>query len=152
MRLMTSPQTVHLEFQSSFDVVELVQAVGDQVARMVGFDDDDRHWVGVAIRESVINAIRHGNASDASKRVSVDFTSLETDAVPSLAIRVRDEGEGFNPAELPDPLASDNLLRASGRGIFLIRNFMDELVLERTPDGGMEVFMLKRVPVAPKSA
>lgn len=149
---MTSPQTVHLEFQSSLDVVELVQVVGDHVARMVGFDEDDRHWVGVAIRESVINAIRHGNAGDTAKRVWVDFTPLDHDPVPGLAIRVRDEGEGFNPAELPDPLAKENLLRTSGRGIFLIRNFMDELVLERRSDGGMEIFMVKRVPAAPKSA
>lgn len=149
---MTNAQTVHLEFQSSFEVVDLVQVVGDHVARLVGFGDDDRHWVGVAVRESVINAIRHGNGGDTSKRVWVDFTPLEHEAAPGLAIRVRDEGEGFNPAELPDPLAKENLLRSSGRGIFLIRNFMDELVLQRMPEGGMEMFMVKRIPAAPKTA
>jgi serine/threonine-protein kinase RsbW len=101
--------------------------------------------VGVAVRESVINAIKHGNAGDERKRVHVEFTPLDVDRPAGISIRVRDEGPGFDPDALPDPLAPENMLKSSGRGIFLIRSFMDELVLRRAPEGGMEVFMVKRV-------
>jgi serine/threonine-protein kinase RsbW len=94
----------------------------------------------------VINAIKHGNAHDERKRVHVEFTPLDgSDPQPGVVIRVRDEGPGFDPATLPDPLAPENLLKASGRGIFLIRNFMDQMDLRRAPEGGMEVVMVKRV-------
>ena len=74
----------------------------------------------------------------------VEFTPLDGETPPGIAIRVRDEGPGFDPATLPDPLAPENLLKASGRGIFLIRSFMDEMMLQRAPEGGMEVVMVKR--------
>ena len=97
------------------------------------------------MRESVINAIKHGNDNDERKHVHVEFTPLNDDTPPGIAIRVRDEGPGFDPSTLPDCLAPENLLKSSGRGIFLIRSFMDELVLQRAPEGGMEVRMVKRV-------
>jgi serine/threonine-protein kinase RsbW len=99
--------------------------------------------VGVAVRESVINAIKHGNRNDASKHVHVDFET-SANGVPQISIRVRDEGEGFDPSEIADPLAPENLLKASGRGIFLIRNFMDHVLVQRAPEGGMEIRMTKR--------
>ena len=123
-------------------MLDFVQVVTEHLGRSVGLDDDARHWVSVAIRESVINAIKHGNRNDASKRVFVD---LETPAGQAeLTIRVRDEGEGFDPVEVADPLAPENLLKASGRGIFLIRNFMENVELRRAPEGGMEIRMTKR--------
>jgi serine/threonine-protein kinase RsbW len=134
---------VHLEFTSAFEMLDFVQVVSEHMGRSVGLDEDARHWVGVAVRESVINAIKHGNRNDASKRVFVDFET-EPHAVPELTIRVRDEGEGFDPEQLADPLAPENLLKASGRGIFLIRNFMDYVQLRRAPEGGMEIRMTKR--------
>ena len=141
---MTCGKPVRLDFHSSFDMLEFVQVVCDHVGRMSGLDEDAIHWVSVAVRESVINAIKHGNAQDASKRVHVEFTPLDGEQ-PGIAIRVRDEGCGFDPASLPDPLAPENILKSTGRGIFLIRTFMDELVLQRAPQGGMEVMMVKRV-------
>ena len=75
----------------------------------------------------------------------VEFTPLDQDIPPGIAIRVRDEGAGFDPSTLPDCLAPENLLKSSGRGIFLIRSFMDEMELHRTAEGGMEVVMVKRV-------
>jgi serine/threonine-protein kinase RsbW len=101
--------------------------------------------VGVAIRESVINAIKHGNRNDETKRVFVDFEAVSSVPVPELTIRVRDQGEGFEPEEVADPLAPENLLKSSGRGIFLIRSFMDDVQLHRAPEGGMEIRMVKRV-------
>ena len=124
-------------------MLDFVQVVSDHVGRMAGLDDDSLHWVGVAVRESVINAIKHGNGNDEQKRVFVEFAPLASDG-PGIAIRVRDEGPGFDPETLPDPLAPENMLKSSGRGIFLIRNFMDEMRLQRAPEGGMEMVMVKR--------
>jgi len=136
--------TVRLDFHSNFDMLDFVQVVADHLARLAGLDDDSLHWVSVAVRESVINAIKHGNSGDERKRVHVEFTPLDTNVPPGILIRVRDEGKGFDPDALPDPLAPENILKASGRGIFLIRSFMDEVSVRRAPDGGMEVLMVKR--------
>jgi serine/threonine-protein kinase RsbW len=135
---------VRLDFNSTFEMLDFVQVVSDHLCRLTGLDDDAIHWVGVAVRESVINAIKHGNAHDEAKRVHVEFTPLDRDTPGGLSVRVRDEGVGFDPATLPDPLAPDNLLKSSGRGIFLIRSFMDEVDLRPAPEGGMEVVMVKR--------
>ena len=140
---MTCGNPVRLDFHSSFDMLDFVQVVSDHIGRVSGLDEDAVHWVGVAVRESVINAIKHGNHHDEGKRVHVEFTPL-ADESPGLAIRVRDEGCGFDPACLPDPLAPENILKSSGRGIFLIRSFMDEMTFQRSPQGGMEVVMVKR--------
>jgi len=126
-------------------MLDFVQMVSDHIARMVGLDDDSVHWVSVAVRESVINAIKHGNCNDAGKRVHVEFSALQDGGGPGLAVCVRDEGCGFDPSSLADPLAAENLLKANGRGIFLMRSFMDEMTFQRVAEGGMEVRMVKRV-------
>ena len=128
-------------------MLDFVQVVSDHVARTVGLDEDSMHWVGVAIRESVINAIKHGNRNDPAKHVFVEFETATGD-VPELSIRVRDQGEGFDPELVANPLDPENLLKSSGRGIFLIRNFMDDMRLQRAPEGGMEMRMVKRVQPA----
>jgi serine/threonine-protein kinase RsbW len=140
-------QIVRLEFSSTFDMLDLVQVVSDHVALAVGLDEDAQHWVGVAIRESVINAIKHGNGHDAGKHVAVEFATVVEAGIAELTICVRDEGAGFDPSRLANPLAEENLLKASGRGIFLIRNFMDDVQLGRARGGGMEIRMTKRVQV-----
>jgi serine/threonine-protein kinase RsbW len=144
---MGGPLSIRLEFTSAFETMDFVQVVSDQVGRDAGLDDDAVHWMGVAIRESVINAIRHGNQNDPLRRVFIDFDRDSTE----LRIRVRDQGDGFDPEELADPLAPENLLKASGRGIFLIRSFMDDVRLQRASEGGMEVVMVKRMPQAASS-
>lgn len=136
--------TVRLDFYSTFEMLDVVQAVSEQLGRLTGLDDDALHWVAVAVRESVINAIKHGNGGDQRKQVHVDFTPLDASAPRGIAIRVRDEGPGFDPDNVPDPLAPENLLKNSGRGIFLIRSFMDEVALQRAAEGGMEIVMVKR--------
>jgi serine/threonine-protein kinase RsbW len=128
-------------------MVDFVQVVSDHMSHSVGLDEDSSHWVSVAIRESVINAIKHGNRNDASKKVFVEFETTIAE-VAELAIRVRDQGEGFDPEAVADPLAPENMLKSSGRGIFLIRNFMDDVKLQRAPEGGMEIRMVKRVQQA----
>ena len=140
---MTNGTPVRLDVGSSLDMLDLVQAVSDRIGRAAGLGDDAMYWVDVAVRESVINAITHGNNYDQAKRVHIEFTLLDDDGNPGIAIRVRDEGTGFDPDGLPDCCAPENLLKRGGRGIFLIRSFMDELVLQRAPEGGMEVLMVK---------
>ena len=141
-------QMVRLEFTSTVEMLDFVQVVSDHVGRTFGLDDDALHWVGVAIRESVINAIKHGNCYDSSKHVFVEFQQAPNGASPGLMISVRDQGKGFDPETLANPLDVENLLKPSGRGIFLIRNFMDEVSLRRASQGGMEIRMVKRLPVA----
>jgi len=136
---------VRLEFTSTFEMLDFVQVVSDHLARGIGLDEDSLHWVSVAIRESVINAIKHGNRNDTAKRVFVEFETATKADVPELAIRIRDQGEGFDPEKVANPLDAENLLKSSGRGIFLIRNFMDDVQLQRAPEGGMEIRMVKRV-------
>ena len=143
---------VRLEFTSTFEMLDFVQVVSDHLARGVGLDEDSLHWVSVAIRESVINAIKHGNRSDMAKHVFVEFETVTKAAVPELVIRVRDQGEGFDPDMVANPLDPENLLKSSGRGIFLIRNFMDDVQLRRAPEGGMEIRMVKRMQPADDSA
>ena len=143
----TPGHLVRLQFCSAFDMLDFVQLVSDHLCRRLGFDEDSMHWVGVAVRESVINAIKHGNQHDQSKMVYVDFRStVEPDG--ELVISVSDEGEGFEPEEVADPLAPENMLKSSGRGIFLMRSFMDDVALRKRPEGGMEVRMTKRVAKA----
>jgi serine/threonine-protein kinase RsbW len=144
---MMSPthDVVRLEFGSAFDMLDFVQLVSDFLCRRVGFDEDSMHWVSVAIRESVINAIKHGNRNDAAKLVHIEFTSSTDPDTGGLTVLVRDEGEGFEPEEIADPLTPENMLKSSGRGIFLIRNFMDDVELKRAPEGGMEVRMVKKL-------
>lgn len=139
----THPLSIRLEFTSAYEMLDTMQSVSDHLCKEVGLDEDAIHWVGVAVRESVANAIKHGNKGDVGKKVFVEFDTT-ADPAPSLAIRVRDQGTGFDPEEVADPLAPENLLKGSGRGIFLIRSFMDDVVLQRAPEGGMEMRMIKR--------
>src|SRR6185295_1123413 len=83
-----------IEFTSAFEMLDFVQVVSEHMGRRVGLDEDARHWVGVAVRESVINAIKHGNRNDERKRVHVEFTTLASETPPGIEIRVRDEGGG----------------------------------------------------------
>ena len=143
---MHSCDAVRLDFRSNYQMLDFVQMVADHLGRLAGLDDESVHWVGVAVRESVINAIKHGNCNDERKRVYVEFTPPPAEPCAGLAICVRDEGCGFDPTTLPDALAPENVLKPTVRGIFLIRSFMDEMALRRMPDGGMELRMIKRAP------
>jgi serine/threonine-protein kinase RsbW len=144
---MIPPHTVRLEFLSAFDMLDFVHAVSDHVCKEAGLDEDELHWVSVAVRESVVNAIKHGNKNDPKKRVIVEFSPVPATASDELVIRIEDQGEGFVPEEVADPLAPENILKSSGRGIFLIRNFMDETVLKKVA-GGMEIRMVKKLQKA----
>ena len=136
---------VRLQIPSLFDMVDLVQVLSDRMGQMAAFDEDAIHWVGVAVRESVINAIKHGNRELPGKRVTIEFAFTPIEAPTELVVRVTDQGDGFEPAEVANPLAPENMLKSSGRGIFFMRSFMDDVQLHRAPEGGMEVRMMKKL-------
>lgn len=138
-------QDVHLEIHSTTDAIDLVQAVTEHIARRLGLDEEALHWTAMAVRESVINAIAHGNAGNPEKRVFIDYNAAPASAPADLIVRVRDEGGGFDPAAIGDPLSPENVLKAGGRGIFLIRQFMDDVSIARAPEGGMVMRMLKHI-------
>jgi serine/threonine-protein kinase RsbW len=143
--MLTRGGTVRLQVHSNFDTLDFVQMVSDRMAHLGGLDEDAVHWIGVAVRESVINAIKHGNREHPDKLVTVEFTFAPVSDPSELVVRVLDQGEGFEPEEIADPLAPENLLKASGRGIFFMRSFMDDVTLRRGAEGGMEVRMVKKL-------
>lgn len=137
-------RTVRLDIASRIEMLEMVQTVLNHVTGVVGFDEDACHYMSVAIRESVVNAMRHGNKLDESKRVTVEFV-IQPGA---LEVRVQDEGKGFKPEAVPDPVAEENLLKADGRGIFFMKSFMDEVKYTFPEGGGTRVTLLKKLPAA----
>jgi serine/threonine-protein kinase RsbW len=143
--MLTRGGTVRLQIHSNFDMLDFVQVVSDRMGQLAGLDEDAVHWIGVAVRESVINAIKHGNREEHGKLVTVEFTFTPPTHPSELIVRVLDEGEGFEPQEVADPLAPENILKSSGRGIFFMRSFMDDVTLRRGAEGGMEVRMVKKL-------
>ena len=143
--MVTRGGTVRLQIHSNFDMLDFVQVVSDHIGQMAGLDEDSVHWIGVAVRESVINAIKHGNREHAEKLVTVEFTFTPPIDPGELVVRVLDQGEGFEPEEVADPLAPENILKSSGRGIFFMRSFMDDVSSSADPAGGMEVRMVKKL-------
>jgi serine/threonine-protein kinase RsbW len=131
----------HLDVGSRFENIELIQVVLRDSLERLGVDEDTRHWVDVAVREAVANAIKHGNAQDPGKQVHVDLYRDGDD----LVIRVEDEGIGFDPDQLQDPLAPENLLKPNGRGIFYMKSFMDEIHYGPRPGGGTIVTLRKKL-------
>jgi serine/threonine-protein kinase RsbW len=136
-------ETVERFLESTLDSVDSAEDIAVGVAKRAGFDEDDLLKIGMAVRESMVNAVVHGNRYNAKKKVR--FSVVKNSE--RFTIRVADEGEGFDWEHLPDPLAPDNLLRSSGRGIFLIRSFMDELEIRRLEPGGTELTLVKYMTV-----
>ena len=136
---------IRLELPSSFELLDLVQVLSDRLSAVAGFDEDLTHWVSVAVRESVINAIKHGNREDRRKHVIVEFMLRPRAKAEEFVVRVLDEGDGFDPEEIANPLDPENMLKSSGRGIFFMRNFMDDVTIARRPEGGMAVRMSKKL-------
>ena len=136
---------VRLELPSAFELLDLVQHLSDRLSAIAGLDEDSTHWVSVAVRESVINAIKHGNREDRGKHVTVEFNLTPRTSPREFIVQVLDEGEGFDPETIANPLDPENMLKASGRGIFFMRNFMDDVTIARRPEGGMVVRMSKKI-------
>jgi serine/threonine-protein kinase RsbW len=133
-------QKIHLVVGSRFENIELAQYILDEVLREAHWGEEERHWMALALREAMANAIKHGNRLDPTK--SVDVTIEVRNGILELA--VEDRGDGFDPTEVPDPLAPENLLKAEGRGIFYMRRFMDEVGYSVGSEGGTRVRMVKQ--------
>jgi serine/threonine-protein kinase RsbW len=136
---------IRIELPSSFELLDLVQMLSDRTAAIAGLDEDATHWVSVAVRESVINAIKHGNKEDRQKHVTVEFILKPRARPEEFVVRVLDEGAGFDPGEVANPLDPENVLKSSGRGIFFMKSFMDDVSIARRPEGGMAVQMRKKL-------
>jgi len=132
---------VEVTLESDLKNVEVAEEISLRMASTAGFAEEDQHRIEMAVHESMINAIWHGNKNDSSKSVWLRFQILRD----RLEIRIRDQGNGFDLKHIPDPLADENLLNVSGRGIFLIRSFMDEFRVEQIAGAGTEVTMVKRL-------
>ena len=130
---------VEMKLESALESVDRAEETALRFAGEAGFSEEDMQKVGMAVRESVINAVLHGNHYDPGKKAGL---RLEVER-GRLVITITDQGEGFELDQVADPLAQENLLRQSGRGIFLIRAFMDELHVRRLQPKGMEVRMIK---------
>ena len=135
-----SPQA-YIAIGSQFENIELVQAIVSDALRRFELGEEESQSIGMAVREAVANAIKHGNRLDPEKKVEIEF-GIEGSQV---VVRVTDEGSGFDPTSVEDPLAPQNLLRSNGRGIFFMRSFMDEIEYTFRPEGGTSVTMRKRL-------
>jgi serine/threonine-protein kinase RsbW len=134
-------ETVERFLDSTLESVDHAEEIAVGLAKRAGFGEDDLTKIGMAVRESMVNAVVHGNRYNANKKVRFSVSKNSE----SLTVRIADEGEGFDFENLPDPCAGENLFRSSGRGIFLIRSFMDEFQIRRLAPGGLEVVLVKRM-------
>jgi serine/threonine-protein kinase RsbW len=139
-RAFVTEQTTQLVLPSHIEAVAEAAAAATGFVQNCGLGEREAFGIDMAVREAVTNAIVHGNQEDEAKAVEVTFNCLEH----ALEIEVKDQGEGFNLANVPDPTDPANILKTSGRGIFLIRSFMDEVQWLMRPDGGTTVRMVKR--------
>ena len=139
-RMTAQAKRIEVTLETQLDSVSLAEDICLRIAEAAGFDEDECHKIGMSVREGVINAFQYGNRKQRDKKI---FLTLEL-APEKMVIHVLDQGNGFILADVPDPLAEENLLKTSGRGIFLMRSFMDEFAVHRGPYGGAEVIMAKR--------
>jgi len=133
-------QTTRLVLPSHIEAVADAAAAVTDFVKSCGLDEQAAFGIDMAVREAVTNAMVHGNQEDEAKSVEVILSCLDD----ALEIEIRDQGEGFDPANVPDPTEPANILKPSGRGIFLMRTFMDQVEWSARPDGGTAVRMVKR--------
>jgi serine/threonine-protein kinase RsbW len=128
-----------LVLASRFENIEVAERALVDLCHRAGCAEDQEYWLVTALREAVANAVRHGNRRDAKRVVRVAYLIDDS----TVTIRVEDEGEGFDPADVPDPTDPENLLRPNGRGIFYMRQFMNQVDFSSTAAGGTAVVMVK---------
>lgn len=124
---------------SLLESADTAEQLALKVAGQMGFEEEDLHRLGMAVRESVVNAVVHGNRYNARKKVHLKVYANQD----RFTVTVTDEGQGFDWKSVLDPVAAENLLAQSGRGIFLIRNFVDEFDIRRLKPTGTQVKLVK---------
>lgn len=135
---------ITLTLESNLASVDRVEQTAEKLAIEAGLDEDARFGVAMAVREAAANAVFHGNKCDPAKQITASFVNTGT----ALVFSVADQGDGVDLDAVPDPLAPENLLRSSGRGIFLMRSFMDE-VRYRQLQPGTELTLVKHFSQTP---
>ena len=135
-----SHDRVSYTLDSTLETVNNAEETASRMAAEAGFDDEEIMKISMAVREGAVNAVLHGNAYDPNKKVTLAFERTPD----NLVIIIRDQGKGLEASKIPDPLAPENLLKTSGRGIFLIRSFMDEVEIHPSQTG-TELKMIKHV-------
>jgi serine/threonine-protein kinase RsbW len=136
------PRSFELTVPSRLEEMANVHTLVEEAIREYNLSDDLAHWIELTISESMINAIQHGNKCDPEKKATLKISSDGN----SIEITVEDQGKGFQLDDVADPTNVENLLKPSGRGILIIRSFMDEVNLSRREDGGSRLRMVKRIP------
>jgi serine/threonine-protein kinase RsbW len=135
-----SGEVLDQHYPSTLESVDQAESEILAAAGQTGFDEDEQHRIGMAVRECMVNAVVHGNRYNRNKRVHV---VVRVESSGRFTIQITDEGEGFEINEVPDPLNETNLLRHSGRGLFLMGAFMDDMKVRKAPAGGTEVTLVK---------
>ena len=130
---------------STLDSVDHAEELAVKMAENAGVDEDDLMKIGMAVRESMVNAVVHGNRYNANKKVRFAVATEPE----RFRVQIADEGEGFDFESVPDPLAPENLLKTSGRGIFLIKAFMDEVNFRQLHPGTELTLIKHRTPAQP---
>jgi len=139
-------QVLDHHYPSTLESVDLAEDEILKAAEQAGFDEDERHRIGMAVRECMVNAVVHGNRYNRNKRVHVSVSVEKSEpASPRFTIRITDQGEGFEVHDVPDPLHDTNLLRHSGRGLFLMGAFMDDMKVRKVSPAGTEVTLVKNI-------
>ena len=138
----TSQTLLDQDYPSTLESVDEAEAAILLAASNAGFDEDEQHRIGMSVRECMVNAVVHGNRYNRNKVVHVGVTKKGE----QFTIRVIDQGEGFEVQEVPDPLQENNLLRHSGRGLFLMGAFMDDVKVRKAVPEGTEVTLVKSIP------
>jgi serine/threonine-protein kinase RsbW len=137
-----APRSFELTVPSTLEALDAVQRLVTEATREYGLTEDFAYWMELTICESMINAIRHGNQCDPSKKARLKISLVG----PQIEVIVEDQGHGFNLSDLADPTETKNLLKPSGRGILIIRSFMDEVDISQAEGGGNRLRMVKRLP------
>ena len=139
--LESQSRTVDQVLDSTLESVDTAERAALDLAREAGFGEEELDRIGMSVRECMVNAVVHGNRYSSHKKIQFSVSRTPQ----RLTIRIADQGDGFDPDEIPDPLSGDNLLRHSGRGMFLMKSFMDDLQVRRLSPVGTEVTLAKNV-------
>jgi serine/threonine-protein kinase RsbW len=139
-------ETTELKLPSRLEAVgEGATAIAEFLSR-TDLGEEATFGIDMAVREGIANAVIHGNKLDETKFVTINVTR----SPDSLEIKVRDQGQGFNPETISDPTTAENILKTSGRGIFFMRNFMDQVEWSVHPEGGTLLRMIKKIEKSSK--
>ena len=136
----SKPQRIEVVLETLIESIALAEDMGVRVAAAAGFGEDDQYKIGLAVHESVMNAFQYGNEQRREKKIHVIFELTNE----KIVIHVTDQGTGFRLEDVPDPRKDENVMGETGRGVLLMRAFMDEFEVLINQSGGAEVVMAKR--------